>query len=43
VFGQALEMGVSRMDFKAVTDDLSGVMYRFPFQVPPYYALIIRS
>ena len=43
VFGQALEMGVSRMDFKAVTDDLSGVMYRFPFRVPPYYALIIRS
>lgn len=43
VFGQALEMGVSRMDFKAVTDDLSGVMYKFPFQVPPYYALIIRS
>jgi len=36
-------MGVSRMDFKAVTDDLSGVMYRFPFRVPPYYALIIRS
>jgi hypothetical protein len=31
------------MDFKAVTDDLSGVMYRFPFRVPPYYALIIRS
>ena len=43
VFSQALEAGVSRMDFKAVTDDLSGVMYRFPFRVPPYYALIIRS
>jgi predicted unusual protein kinase regulating ubiquinone biosynthesis (AarF/ABC1/UbiB family) len=43
VFGQALEMGVSKMDFKAVTDDLSGVMYRFPFRVPAYYALIIRS
>ena len=43
VFGQALQAGVSRMDFKAVTDDLSGVMYRFPFRVPPYYALIIRS
>jgi len=43
VFGQAIEQGVSRMDFKAVTDDLSGVMYKFPFQVPPYYALIIRS
>ena len=43
VFGKALEAGVSRMDFKVVTDDLSGVMYRFPFRVPPYYALIIRS
>ncbi|MAR07166.1 MAG: hypothetical protein CL862_08710 [Cyanobium sp. NAT70] len=43
VFSQALEMGVSRMDFKSVTDDMSGVMYRFPFRVPPYYALIIRS
>ncbi|MBL6797741.1 MAG: AarF/ABC1/UbiB kinase family protein [Synechococcus sp. BS307-5m-G39] len=43
VFSQALEAGVSRMDFKAVTDDLSGVMYKFPFRVPPYYALIIRS
>jgi predicted unusual protein kinase regulating ubiquinone biosynthesis (AarF/ABC1/UbiB family) len=43
VFGQALEMGVSQMDFKAVTDDLSGVMYEFPFKVPAYYALIIRS
>ena len=43
VFGQAMEMGVSRLDFKLVTDDLSGVMYKFPFRVPPYYALIIRS
>ncbi|WP_320675852.1 AarF/ABC1/UbiB kinase family protein [Prochlorococcus sp. MIT 1300] len=43
VFTQAIEMGVSTMDFKSVTDDLSGVMYKFPFKVPPYYALIIRS
>jgi predicted unusual protein kinase regulating ubiquinone biosynthesis (AarF/ABC1/UbiB family) len=43
VFSRALQKGVSRMDFKAVTDDLSGIMYKFPFQVPPYYALIIRS
>ena len=43
VFSQALEMGVNRMDFKSVTDDMSGVMYKFPFRVPPYYALIIRS
>jgi len=35
VFGQALEDGVSRMDFKASTGrPFSGVMYRFPFQVP---------
>ena len=43
VFSQALEMGVNRMDFKSVTDDMSGVMYEFTFRVPPYYALIIRS
>ncbi len=43
VFSTALNVGVSKMDFKSVTDDLSGVMYKFPFKVPPYYALIIRS
>ncbi len=43
VFNEALELGVSKMDFKSVTDDLSNVMYKFPFKVPPYYALIIRS
>lgn len=43
VFNKALEVGVNQMDFKAVTNDLSGVMYKFPFKVPPYYALIIRS
>ena len=43
VFSQAREAGGNRMDFKAVTDDMSGVMYKFPFRVPPYYALIIRS
>ena len=43
VFTQALEIGVNKMDFKAVTDDMSGIMYKFPFKLPPYYALIIRS
>ncbi|AAQ00927.1 MULTISPECIES: ABC1 kinase family protein [Prochlorococcus] len=43
VFDGALTMGVSKMDFKTVTDDMSGLMYKFPFQLPPYYALIIRS
>jgi len=43
VFETAVDMGVSRMDFKSVTDDMSSIMYKFPFQLPPYYALIIRS
>ena len=43
VFKNAIEVGAEKMDFKTVTDDLSGVMYEFPFKVPPYYALIIRS
>jgi predicted unusual protein kinase regulating ubiquinone biosynthesis (AarF/ABC1/UbiB family) len=34
---------IAEMDFKSVTDQLSGVMYEFPFQVPAYYALILRS
>ncbi len=43
VFSNAVKVGVNKMDFKSVTDDLSGMMYQFPFQLPPYYALIIRS
>ena len=43
VFSKAIEEGVNKMDFKRVTDDMSGIMYKFPFQLPPYYALIIRS
>ncbi len=43
VFTQAVDLGVNKMDFKNVTDDLSSVMYKFPFRIPPYYALIIRS
>ena len=29
VFINAVEQGVSKMDFKSVTDDMSGVMYKF--------------
>ena len=43
VFTSTLSIGINKMDFKSVTDDLSGMMYKFPFQLPPYYALIIRS
>jgi predicted unusual protein kinase regulating ubiquinone biosynthesis (AarF/ABC1/UbiB family) len=46
VFTKSLGMtgtNVADLDFKSVTDQLSGVMYEFPFQVPAYYALIVRS
>jgi predicted unusual protein kinase regulating ubiquinone biosynthesis (AarF/ABC1/UbiB family) len=34
---------IADLNFKSVTDQLSGVMYEFPFRVPAYYALILRS
>ncbi|WP_218082821.1 ABC1 kinase family protein [Anthocerotibacter panamensis] len=43
VFGSALGSSVSDLNFKSITDKLSGVMYELPFRVPAYYALIIRS
>jgi predicted unusual protein kinase regulating ubiquinone biosynthesis (AarF/ABC1/UbiB family) len=43
VFQGAVGASVSELNFKALTDQLSEVMYEFPFKVPPYYALIIRS
>jgi predicted unusual protein kinase regulating ubiquinone biosynthesis (AarF/ABC1/UbiB family) len=39
----AASTNIADLDFKSVTDQLSGVMYEFPFQVPAYYALILRS
>ncbi len=43
VFAEALGSSVAELNFKSITDRLSGVMYDFPFRVPAYYALIIRS
>jgi len=43
VFQGALDRSVAELDFKELTDKLSQVMYDYPFQVPPYYALIVRS
>jgi len=43
VFNAALGSSVADLDFKEMTDQLSQVMYDYPFQVPAYYALIIRS
>lgn len=39
----ALGASVSQLNIKSITDRLSRLMYEYPFQVPAYYALIIRS
>ncbi|MBD2099289.1 AarF/ABC1/UbiB kinase family protein [Leptolyngbya sp. FACHB-261] len=43
VFSQALGASVSELNIKSITDELSQMMYDYPFRVPAYYALIIRS
>ncbi len=43
VFNNALGASVAELNFKSITDQMSGIMYEFPFRVPAYYALIIRS
>ncbi|MBD1888667.1 MULTISPECIES: AarF/ABC1/UbiB kinase family protein [unclassified Coleofasciculus] len=43
VFSNALGASVAEMNFKSITDDMSALMYEYPFRVPAYYALIIRS
>lgn len=43
VFGNALGASVAELNFKSITDELSALMYEYPFRVPAYYALIIRS
>ncbi len=43
VFGNALGASVAELNFKSITDQMSAIMYEFPFTVPAYYALIIRS
>ena len=43
VFSSAMGASVSELNFKSITDQLSSVMYEYPFRVPAYYALIIRS
>lgn len=43
VFNNALGASVAELNFKSITDEMSAMMYEFPFRVPAYYALIIRS
>jgi predicted unusual protein kinase regulating ubiquinone biosynthesis (AarF/ABC1/UbiB family) len=34
---------VARLNFKTLVDGLGGVLFQYPFKVPAYYALILRS
>lgn len=34
---------VSRLNFRTIVDGLGGVLFQYPFRVPAYYALILRS
>ncbi|KAH9548317.1 hypothetical protein CY35_11G082400 [Sphagnum magellanicum] len=42
-FDDVLTASVSELNFKRIVDGLGSVLYQFPFNVPPYYALILRS
>jgi predicted unusual protein kinase regulating ubiquinone biosynthesis (AarF/ABC1/UbiB family) len=43
VFNPPPGQSLTDMNFKDLTDQLSQIMFDYPFQVPAYYALIIRS
>ncbi|KAI8476423.1 MAG: ABC1 family-domain-containing protein [Monoraphidium minutum] len=42
-FDNVLESSVSELNFKAIVDGLGEVLFAYPFRVPAYYALILRS
>jgi len=42
-FDDVLDASVSQLNFKAIVDGLGEVLFKFPFRVPAYYALILRS
>jgi predicted unusual protein kinase regulating ubiquinone biosynthesis (AarF/ABC1/UbiB family) len=43
VFNEAMTSSVADINIKVITDKLSELMYDYPFKVPAYFALIIRS
>jgi predicted unusual protein kinase regulating ubiquinone biosynthesis (AarF/ABC1/UbiB family) len=43
VFNDAMTASVADINIKVITDKLSELMYDYPFKVPAYFALIIRS
>jgi len=43
VFNNALGASVAELNIQSIFDQLSDIMYEYPFRVPSYYALIVRS
>lgn len=43
LFNDALTSSVAQFNFQVIIQQLSELMYQYSFQVPAYYALIIRS
>lgn len=43
VFDNALGASVAELNIQRIFEQLSEVMYEYPFRVPAYYALIVRS
>ena len=44
VFDQALAGGGARgINFNEVAGDLAQITFKFPFRIPPYFALVIRA
>jgi Predicted unusual protein kinase len=43
VLADVLTQEVVNFNFKTATDQFSDLMYRYPFQVPSHFALVIRS
>lgn len=43
VLDNVLAQEVTHFNFKTATDQFSDLMYHYPFQVPPNFALVIRS
>jgi predicted unusual protein kinase regulating ubiquinone biosynthesis (AarF/ABC1/UbiB family) len=43
VLGEVLTQEVRNFNFKTATDQFSDLMYKYPFRVPPNFALVIRS
>ena len=43
VFAEALAGGVNNLSFGSLSTDLGQTMYKFKFQIPSYYTLLVRS